>query len=113
VFFKIAWTNSITRKFFSAYKELTDYGACCNIIPYLHFDNQSRINDSETFDYNLLHDMPSGVKNGLGNGLRLYLDVEMFDQAYDRSKATGFKVALSSSLDAATINQEGFYISPG
>ncbi len=100
------------KKFFSAYKELTDYGACCNIIPHLHFVDP-RTKDSENLDFNLRHSIPPGVKHGLENGLKLVLDVESFDYAYDQRRSTGFKAALTNSLDAAVINQEGFYIAPG
>jgi len=112
--FSIEWANSISRKFFKAYEGLTDYGACCIISPYLHFINpETRDKNAETLEYNLLHNVPRGVKNGLENGLKLVLDVDAFDFAYEKSRATGFKVALTNSLDVALINQDGFYISPG
>jgi hypothetical protein len=41
------------------------------------------------------------------------LDVDSYDYAYDKRRATGFKVALAHSLDVAPINQDGFYVSPG
>jgi hypothetical protein len=112
--FSTEWANSISRKFFKAYEGLTDYGACCIISPYLHFINpETRDKTAETLEYNLLHNVPRGVKNGLENGLKLVLDVDAFDYAYDQSRASGFKVALTNSLDVALINQDGFYISPG
>ena len=109
LFFEPEWANTFSRKFFKSYKGLTDYGACCIISPYLHFVNpETRDIDADKIDYNLLHSIPGGAKNGLENGLKLVLDVETFDYAYDKRRSTGFKVGLASSLDVPLINQDVF-----
>ena len=94
---------------------MTDYGACCLLVPYLNLINpETRDLDPDTelsnTDY---HKIPKGAKNGLQNGLKLVLDVESFDYAYYPRGAKGFRVALTNALDQAVINQDGFYIAPG
>ena len=93
---------------------MTDYGACCVIVPYLDLVNTDTINlDPALYSGDLFHKIPKGAKNGLQNGLKLVLDVEHYDYGYFPRGARGFRVALSSATDQAVINQDGFYISPG
>jgi hypothetical protein len=94
---------------------MTDYGACCLIVPYLNLINPDTRNLDPATEINgsLYHTIPDGAKNGLQNGLKIVLDVENFDYAYFPRGAKGFRVALTNALDQAVINQDGFYISPG
>jgi len=94
---------------------LTDYGACCLIVPYLNLINPEtrNIDPTNDLDGTSYHNIPRGAKNGIQHGLRLVLDVESFDYAYYRRRGTGFKIALSNALDEAVINQDGFYIAAG
>ena len=94
---------------------MTDYGACCLIVPYLNLINPEtrNLDPSNEISNSLYHGIPSGAKNGLQNGLKIVLDVENFDYAYFPRGAKGFRVALTNALDQAVINQDGFYIAPG
>ncbi len=109
------WELGTSWKFYPAYQELTDYGACCLIVPYLNLINPETRNIDPTFGLNSswYHNIPRGARNGIQHGLKLMLDVESFDYAYYRRRGTGFKVALTNALDEAVINQDGFYIAPG
>ena len=93
---------------------MTDYGACCVIVPYLDLVNPATVSlDPALYSGDLFHNIPKGAKNGLQNGLKLVLDVEHYDYGYFPRGARGFRVALSAATDQAVINQDGFYISPG
>ena len=53
---------------------MTDYGACCVIVPYLDLVNTDTINlDPALYSGDLFHKIPKGAKNGLQNGLKLVL----------------------------------------
>jgi hypothetical protein len=98
----------------TAYKDVTDYGSCCLIEPYLFLVNPDTRNvHSSQMDNHLFHTIPKGVKNGIQNGLQLLLDVESFDQAYFSRSAKGFRIALTNAMDKPVINLGGQYISPG
>jgi len=93
---------------------MTDYGACCLIVPYLNLiNNETKYTNPDDLSNMWYHKIPTGAKNGLQNGLKLVMDVENFDYAYFPRGAKGFRVALTNALDQAVINQDGFYISPG
>ena len=93
---------------------MTDYGACCLIVPYLNLiNNETKNIDPNDLSNSEYHKIPRGAKNGLQNGLKLVMDVENFDYAYFPRGAKGFRVALTNALDQAVINQDGFYIAPG
>jgi hypothetical protein len=114
-FFYLEWATDISHKFYPAFQGITDYGACCLIVPYLNLINPETMNLDPTDGINnsFYHNIPKGAKNGLQNGLKIVLDVENFDYAYFPRGAKGFRVALTSALDQAVINQDGFYIAPG
>ena len=98
----------------TAYKGVTDYGSCCLIVPYLYLVNpETRKVDPLQLDYNLFHEIPKGVENGMQNGLTLVLDVESFDHAYFTRSAKGFMIALTNALDKPVINLGGQYVAPG
>ncbi len=50
---------------------------------------------------------------GIMNGLKLILDVETFDHAYDDRGAAGFRVALADPRDQGLIYQDGSNVMPG
>ena len=98
----------------TAYKDVTDYGCCCNIVPYLYLVNpETRNVDFSELDRTLYHEIPKGVKNGIHNGLTLVLDVESFDHAYFPRSSKGFRIALTNALDKPLINLGGQFIAPG
>ena len=113
--FAIEWATTVSHKFYLAYQGMTDYGACCLIVPYLNLINPEtrNLDPSNEISNSLYHTIPTGAKNGLQNGLKIVLDVENFDYAYFPRGAKGFRVALTNALDQAVINQDGFYIAPG
>ena len=107
------WGNT-TQKFYNSFQVLTDYGACCVIVPYLDLVNPATINlEPSLYTGDHFHNIPRGAKNGQLNGLKLVLDVEHYDYGYFPRGARGLRVALSAPSDQAVINQDGFYVSPG
>ena len=50
---------------------------------------------------------------GILNGLKLILDVETFDHAFDDRGATGFRIALTDPRDQGLIYQDGSNVMPG
>eukprot|EP00095_Tigriopus_kingsejongensis_P004041 maker-scaffold5_size1054832-snap-gene-5.11 protein:Tk04041 transcript:maker-scaffold5_size1054832-snap-gene-5.11-mRNA-1 annotation:"bursicon alpha" len=56
---------------------------------------------------------PSGVKNGVNNGMTLMLDAEIYDYGDIRSPSNGFVLALHHHLDVPVIQQQGFNVAPG
>jgi hypothetical protein len=113
-YFSLEWSQQYYRKFFDAYSVLTDYGACCLIVPYLDFVNPRTKNiDPDEYSAEDFLSIPRGAKNGLTYGLKILLDLESFDYAYFPRESQGFLVALSDAADQPVINQDGFYISPG
>jgi hypothetical protein len=110
----LEWSQSGFRKFFDAYSVVTDYGACCLIVPYLDFVNpKTKDLNPKQYSSEDFHSIPKGVKNGLKYGLKILLDLESFNYAYFPRESQGFLVALSDASDQPVINQDGFYISPG
>ncbi len=104
----------MTQKFYNSYLTLTDYGACCVIVPHLDLVNNETIYlDPEFYNGKHFHSIPRGVKNGIQNGLKLVLDIEHYDYGFFARGAKGLRVALSAATDQAVINQDGFYIAPG
>ena len=108
------WSQKAHRKFFDSYSVLTDYGACCLILPYLDFINPATkdLNPNEYRAKDFLSTF-HGAKNGLKHGLKIILDLESFDYAYFQRESQGLLVALTDSADQPIINQDGFYIAPG
>ena len=113
-FRNLEWNQKYHRKFFNSYSVLTDYGACCLLLPYLDFINPATkdLNATEYRAKDFLS-MFHGAKNGLKHGLKVILDLESFDYAYFPRESEGFLVALTDSADQPVINQDGFYIAPG
>jgi hypothetical protein len=45
---------------------ITDYGACCVIVPYLDLINETTIDlDPELYTGDMFHNIPKGAKNGI------------------------------------------------
>ena len=45
---------------------ITDYGACCVIVPYLDLINEATINlDPLNYTGEMFHEIPKGAKNGI------------------------------------------------
>ena len=60
------WRSKTTQKFYSSYQSITDYGACCVIVPYLDLINETTINlDPAKYTGQMFHDIPTGAKNGI------------------------------------------------
>ena len=50
---------------------------------------------------------------GILNGLKLILDVETFDHAFEDRGAAGFRIALTDPRDQGLIYQDGSNVMPG
>jgi hypothetical protein len=93
---------------------ITDYGACCLIIPYLDFLNPETVDmDPSNYTGTHFHNIPFGAENGVTKGLKLILDVESFDYAYFPRAARGLKVSIADAREKAIVNQDGYYLMPG
>jgi hypothetical protein len=115
LFFTYSEWNSIKElTFYNAYQVITDYGACCMMIPHLDFVNQETIPiDPSLYTGDHFHSIPYGAKNSLRRGMKLMIDVESYDYAYHSRGSRGIKVALKDARDMAVISQDGFYVAPG
>ncbi len=113
-YFSVHPSSNTVRTFYSAYAEVTDYGACCQILPYLNFVNPKTVN--LPFDQYTLedwHSQPKGSQNGEYGGLKILLDAESFDFTYTGKDTFGFRIAFTDQRDSATVRQDGYGISPG
>jgi len=61
----------------------------------------------------LFHQVPPGARHGIGQGLKLMLDVEEHEYSFYLRASKGFRLALSDSRDQPVIDHDGFYISTG
>ena len=69
-------TNSV-RTFFKAWRELTDYGTCCQVSPYLNFVNEeTKEMDPDNFKGRHWQYLPKGAHSGQFGGITFLLDVE-------------------------------------
>ena len=102
------------RTFYAAYAEVTDYGACCEILPYLNFVNTKTANlPTDEYTREDWHSHPKSSQNGEYGGLKILLDAESFDFTYTGKDSFGFRIAFTDQRDTATVRQDGYGISPG
>ncbi len=102
------------RTFYDAYVEVTDYGACCQILPYLNFANPETVHLSpDNYTAKHWHSLPKGAKNGKLGGIKFLLDVESFDFYYTGKDTQGFRIAFTDQRDTATVKQNGYVIPTG
>ena len=57
--------------------------------------------------------MPKGSLNGLKGGLKILLDIEMFDYSFTGKQNSGFRIAFTDPRDKAMIKEDGYLISSG
>ena len=108
------WNSNFSVPFYNAFQAITDYGACCVMVPFLDFVNNETINiDPSKYTGDHFHSIPHGAKNGVRRGIKLILDVESYNYAYHARASRGLKVALKDARDKAFISQDGFYVAPG
>ncbi len=70
-------------QYYNAYQDVTDYGSCCHMIPYLDFINNETIPiDPSLYTGDHYHSIPYGAKNSVRRGIKLIIDVESYDYAY-------------------------------
>ena len=71
------------KTFQESWKGWNDFGYCCTISPYLDFENEetSKLNGSEykPNDWYINPSFKNLTKSGTRNGIRLLLDVELFE----------------------------------
>ena len=53
------------------------------------------------------------TRNGIKNGLEIWIDVENYEYAYFTRGSTGFRIAIEDSRDKPIIEQNGHFVSPG
>lgn len=106
--------SSTIREFHNAWLAAVDYGACCAITPHLNFINPktNKLSPSEYKGEDWL-DVPKGSQNGLKGGLKIMLDIEMFDYSFTGKQNSGFRIAFADPRDKALIKEDGYLISPG
>ena len=84
------------RRFFhQTYRSQNDWGHCCEIVPYLDFENPNttEMNGNDYTD-EMWNEIPEGnARSGVRNGLRLLVDVENFEYASSDIGASGVKVS--------------------
>jgi hypothetical protein len=107
-------STKTTKIFFKAYKVVTDFGACCEIVPYLNFVNPQTIKlDPQLISAEHLHAIPRGSQNGELGGIEIVLDAESFAFSTKEKNTVGFRIAFSDSQDKQTMRKEGDLISTG
>ncbi len=71
VFFYLEWATKINHAFYDAFLTITDFGACCQMIPYLDFENPETVDlDPSQYTADHFHGIPIGAKNGVPKGLK-------------------------------------------
>ena len=89
---------------------LTDYGACCTLIPHLDFETKDK-NKSLSSIY---HELKADSKSGDNFGLDIVLNAEDFNYgAYHQANGAGFKIALHHHLDKPLMKFSSDLINPG
>jgi hypothetical protein len=107
-------STKTTKIFFKAYQVVTDFGACCEIVPYLNFVNpQTTKLDPQLITGKLWHAIPKGSQNGELGGVEFLLDAESFAFLSKDKNSFGFRIAFSDSLDKQTIRKDGYLVSTG
>ena len=88
-------------KFFhESYRSQNDWGHCCEIVPYLDFENpESNGLAGEDYTDEMWNNIPEGhAKSGVPNGLRLLLDIESYEYDSSSMGSVGVKVATIGSF---------------
>jgi len=104
------------RRFFHAtYRSQNDWGHCCEIVPYLDYENPNTTNmDGNDYTDQMWNEIPEGnARSGVRNGLRLLIDVESFEYASSDIGASGVKVAPIDKDSTAIMSQHGVYANEG
>jgi hypothetical protein len=110
-----AHPSSKTEKmFFKGYQEVTDFGACCEIVPYLNFVNPetSKV-DQQLVSGEYWHTIPRGSQNGELGGFEIVLDAENFAFSSTEKNTVGFRIAFADSRDKQTVRKDGYLLSTG
>ena len=114
-----------------------DYGLCCTIEPYLEFFNNEtkvyfsfknqyislKINNKKTLrkdlnvgSYERRHwqNIPMvNARNGVSKGLRMLMDMEVYEYAEFHMGSTGLKLKIGPSSDKKILSFGGIYVRPG
>jgi hypothetical protein len=70
-FFNTEWASKINHTFYNAFQTITDFGTCCQMIPYLDFENPETVDlDPSEYTAEHFHNIPIGAKNGVPKGIR-------------------------------------------
>ena len=112
------WKREPVRPFFAAYKQITNDGVCCHIIPQIDFYSQTGKEPERMTHFSghplRLMEINESTRVGVHNGLTMLLDVEAFEaMAGTSSGQVGFKMALSNARDVPFIKDHMSYIAPG
>jgi hypothetical protein len=100
--------------FFKAYQQVTDFGACCDIVPYLNFVHpQASKSDTQLITAEQWHSIPRGSQNGELGGVEFVLDAESFAFSSKEKNSVGFRIAFSDPQDKQTLRKDGYLISTG
>jgi|FrelakmetLWP11LW_1041352.scaffolds.fasta_scaffold126044_1 hypothetical protein len=107
-------SSKTTKMFFKAYQPVTDFGSCCDIVPYLNFVNpQTSKLDLQLVDLEEWHHIPRGSQNGELGGLEFVLDAESFAFSSKEKNSVGFRIAFTNPQDKQTVRKDGYLISTG
>ena len=102
------------KRFYNAYKLVTDFGVCCSICPYLNFVyEKTKDIDPEDYTTDDWKTVKTGSHNGESGGIKILLDVETFDFTFSNTDSHGFKIVFGNQRDKQIITQDGYLISTG
>jgi hypothetical protein len=100
--------------FFKAFQEVTDFGACCEIVPYLNFVNPETAKlDQQLLSGEYWHTIPRGSQNGELGGIEIVLDAESFAFTSTEKNTVGFRIAFSDSRDKQTVRKDEYLLPTG
>ena len=107
-------SSKTVKTFYNAKFEVTDFGACCAIFPFLNFVNPDTVLMSpEEYTGEHWHSQKKGSLNGEYGGIKVLLDAESFDFSYTGKHELGFQIAFSDQCDTPSVRHDGYAVSPG
>jgi hypothetical protein len=107
-------SSTTNKKFYNAYKTITDVGACCYISSYINFVNPETKN-MEIYNLNgdSLNNIPRGSLSGELGGIKFILDAETFAFTDREKHSNGFRIAFADPYDKHVLNHDSYFVSKG
>ena len=94
----LEWKSQDKRLFYKSWDSINDYGKCCYIVPQLDFEDPQKMVKGKYSAEDWLNMKEGNAKPSISQGLRGFMDAEVYENAGDSMGSQGFRVSVGYAM---------------